>query len=63
MVSPVIEFINGQFHANQMAVRSGGTIYGTDAGKWPAWWSDAVEILTSEQRYANAIIGITNDGR
>ncbi len=40
-----------------MAVKAGGSLFGRDAGKWPAWWSDAIDVLTLEQTRANAIQG------
>lgn len=59
-ITPDIEFLNGQFQSNRLLVKSGGTLNGPDAGKWPTWWADVVEVCEREMRHANAIVGLTD---
>jgi hypothetical protein len=33
----------------------GATLHGNDSGKWPAYWHDAVDVLSHAQNEANAL--------
>lgn len=58
-ITPDIDWLLRQLHDNRMAVKAGGTLYGPDARKWPAWWADAVETSMAAHDHANAILGST----
>jgi hypothetical protein len=47
-----------QFHSNRMTAKAGGTMFGADSARWPAWWADAIELLNAENALANSIQGI-----
>lgn len=41
-----------QFHAAESLHKSGGVLFGTDASKYPAWWTDAISAI---HRARNAV--------
>jgi hypothetical protein len=59
LITPDIRWLNGQFHSNCFASLAGGSLYGTNAGKWPAWWADTITTCTAAKREADSLIGIT----
>jgi hypothetical protein len=60
IVTPEMDWLLQQFHSNRMAAKAGASLFGPNANRWPAWWADAVEALTSEHAHANNIQGITD---
>ncbi len=58
LLTPDILWLLGEFHSNAMTEKCGGSMYGPDSRRWPAWWADAMETLTAERMHTNALIGI-----
>jgi hypothetical protein len=48
---------------------TGATLFGSDAGQWPAWWWDAVTLIEAQhqliesQRVKAELARLPNDGR